>query len=94
MGRVTSYGGLAMETNFGSLIEHTAGGVMDRTGWDVIVVGAGSSGAALAARLAAQDKRVLLLEAGPDYLACRPGRRGSDAERAAYRFHSGALLHK
>ncbi|MFG1678646.1 GMC family oxidoreductase [Nonomuraea sp. NPDC049269] len=40
---------------------------MDRTGWDVIVVGAGSSGAALAARLAAQDKRVLLLEAGPDY---------------------------
>lgn len=40
---------------------------MDKVTWDVIVVGAGSSGAALAARTAAQGKRVLLLEAGPDY---------------------------
>lgn len=40
---------------------------MGNTGWDVIVVGAGSSGATLAARSAARGKRVLLVEAGPDY---------------------------
>lgn len=40
---------------------------MAQRGWDVIVAGAGSSGATLATRCAEQGKRVLLLEAGPDY---------------------------
>ncbi|WP_406635287.1 GMC family oxidoreductase [Amycolatopsis sp. WGS_07] len=40
---------------------------MADSGWDLIVVGAGSSGAALAVRSAQRGKRVLLLEAGPDY---------------------------
>jgi choline dehydrogenase len=35
--------------------------------WDVVVVGAGTSGCALAARLADAGRRVLLLEAGADY---------------------------
>lgn len=40
---------------------------MTNNGWDVIVVGAGSSGVPLAVRSAEKGKRVLLLEAGADY---------------------------
>jgi choline dehydrogenase len=42
-------------------------GELRRDGWDIIVVGAGSAGAAVAARCAERGRRVLLLEAGPDY---------------------------
>ncbi len=41
---------------------------------DVVVVGGGSSGAVVAARLAAQGVSVMLIEAGPDYGAHRDGR--------------------
>jgi choline dehydrogenase len=44
---------------------------LSENGWDLIVVGAGSSGAALAARAADKGARVLLLEAGPDYGAAQ-----------------------
>lgn len=40
---------------------------MEEDNWDIIVIGAGSSGAALAARSAEKGKRVLLVEAGHDY---------------------------
>jgi choline dehydrogenase-like flavoprotein len=40
---------------------------VDEVEWDVVVVGAGTSGCALAARLADAGRRVLLLEAGADH---------------------------
>ena len=40
---------------------------MPEPAWDVVVVGAGTSGCALAARLADAGRRVLLLEAGADH---------------------------
>ena len=43
----------------------------EEAGWDVVVVGAGTAGCALAARLVDAGRRVLLLEAGADHP--RPG---------------------
>ena len=40
---------------------------MKEDNWDIIVVGAGSAGAAFAVRSAGEGKRVLLIEAGRDY---------------------------
>ncbi|WNV75312.1 mycofactocin system GMC family oxidoreductase MftG [Geodermatophilus sp. DSM 44513] len=51
------------------------------TGWDVVVVGAGTSGAPLAARLADAGRRVLVLEAGADHAEFPPDLR--DAARMA-----------
>jgi choline dehydrogenase len=50
-------------------------------GYDVVVVGGGAAGCVVAARLSGgRNRRVWLLEAGPDHRALMPGRR---AERLA-----------
>jgi choline dehydrogenase-like flavoprotein len=47
---------------------------MDRSaGYDVLVVGGGSAGCVVAARVAESGRRVALIEAGPDYGSYRDG---------------------
>jgi 5-(hydroxymethyl)furfural/furfural oxidase len=49
-------------------VRFAAGGAAVREAWDYVIIGAGSAGATLAARLTEDPAvRVLLLEAGPDY---------------------------
>jgi choline dehydrogenase len=61
---------------------------MDRSaGYDVLVVGGGSAGCVVAARVADSGRRVALIEAGPDYGSYRHGRWPAeilDARRLAF----------
>lgn len=72
-------------------------------GFDLLVVGAGSAGAALAARSARKGKRVLLLEAGPDFRSAElpevwrlpnPLRALADPAAGAHLLHQGLLARR
>lgn len=51
--------------------------------FDVVVVGGGTAGCAVAARLAGSGRKVLVLEAGPDYGHASSGRWPADLLSAA-----------